>query len=49
MQPYRYVAVTGAAKVATTPIIFTPAELGAPYMEVEKRGKVVRASGANPE
>jgi tripartite-type tricarboxylate transporter receptor subunit TctC len=38
------------AKVATTPIIFTPAEFGA-YMaaEVEKWGKVVRTAGVRPE
>jgi tripartite-type tricarboxylate transporter receptor subunit TctC len=38
------------AKVATTPIIFTPAEFGA-YMtaEVEKWGKVVRAAGVKPD
>jgi tripartite-type tricarboxylate transporter receptor subunit TctC len=38
------------AKVATTPIIFTPGEFGA-YMaaEVEKWGKVVRAAGVRPE
>jgi tripartite-type tricarboxylate transporter receptor subunit TctC len=38
------------AKVSTTPIIFTPAELGA-YMasEVEKWGKVVRIAGVRPE
>ncbi len=36
--------------VATTPIFFTPAEFGA-YMaaEVEKWGKVIRASGIRPE
>jgi tripartite-type tricarboxylate transporter receptor subunit TctC len=38
------------AKVATTPIIFTPAEFGA-YMtaEVEKWGKVVKAAGVKPD
>jgi tripartite-type tricarboxylate transporter receptor subunit TctC len=38
------------AQVATTPIVFTPAEFGA-YMtaEVEKWGKVVRLSGIRPE
>jgi tripartite-type tricarboxylate transporter receptor subunit TctC len=38
------------AKVATTPIIFTPGEFGA-YMaaEVEKWGKVVRTAGVRPE
>jgi tripartite-type tricarboxylate transporter receptor subunit TctC len=38
------------AKVATTPIIFTPAEFGA-YMgsEVEKWAKVVRAAALRPE
>jgi tripartite-type tricarboxylate transporter receptor subunit TctC len=38
------------AKVATTPIILTPAEFGA-YMaaEVEKWGKVVRIAGVRPE
>jgi tripartite-type tricarboxylate transporter receptor subunit TctC len=38
------------AEVATTPIFFTPAEFGT-YMtaEVEKWGKVVRASGIRPE
>jgi tripartite-type tricarboxylate transporter receptor subunit TctC len=38
------------AEVATTPIFFTPAEFGA-YMaaEVDKWGKVVRASGIRPE
>jgi len=38
------------AEVATSPIFFTPAEFGA-YMtaEVEKWGKVVRASGIRPE
>ena len=38
------------AKVATTPIIFTPAEFGA-YMtaEVEKWGKVVKAAGGKPD
>jgi tripartite-type tricarboxylate transporter receptor subunit TctC len=38
------------AKVSTTPIIFTPAELGA-YIaaEVEKWGKVVRVAGVRPE
>jgi tripartite-type tricarboxylate transporter receptor subunit TctC len=38
------------AKVSTTPIIFTPAELGA-YVasEVEKWGKVVRIAGVRPE
>jgi tripartite-type tricarboxylate transporter receptor subunit TctC len=37
-------------KVATTPIIFTPAEFGA-YMtaEVEKWGKVVKAAGVKPD
>jgi len=38
------------ADVATTPILFTPAEFGA-YMaaEVEKWGKVITASGIRPE
>jgi tripartite-type tricarboxylate transporter receptor subunit TctC len=38
------------AEVATTPIFFTPAEFGV-YMaaEVDKWGKVVRASGIRPE
>ena len=38
------------AEVATTPIVFTPDQFGA-YMtaEVEKWGKVVRASGIRPE
>jgi tripartite-type tricarboxylate transporter receptor subunit TctC len=38
------------SEVATTPIFFTPAEFGA-YMaaEVDKWGKVVRASGIRPE
>jgi tripartite-type tricarboxylate transporter receptor subunit TctC len=38
------------ADVATTPILYTPAEFGA-YMaaEVEKWGKVIRASGIRPE
>jgi len=38
------------ADVATTPILFTPAEFGG-YMaaEVEKWGKVIRASGIRPE
>jgi tripartite-type tricarboxylate transporter receptor subunit TctC len=38
------------ADVATTPIFFTPAEFGG-YMaaEVEKWGKVIRASGIRPE
>jgi tripartite-type tricarboxylate transporter receptor subunit TctC len=38
------------ADVATTPILFTPAQFGA-YMaaEVEKWGKVIRASGIRPE
>jgi tripartite-type tricarboxylate transporter receptor subunit TctC len=38
------------ADVATTPILFTPAEFGA-YMagEVEKWGKVIRVSGIRPE
>jgi tripartite-type tricarboxylate transporter receptor subunit TctC len=38
------------AKVSTTPIIFTPAELGG-YIaaEVEKWGKVVRIAGVRPE
>jgi tripartite-type tricarboxylate transporter receptor subunit TctC len=38
------------AAVATTPIFFTPAEFGA-YMtaEIEKWGKVAKASGARPE
>jgi tripartite-type tricarboxylate transporter receptor subunit TctC len=38
------------AQVATTPIVFTPAQFGS-YMaaEVEKWGKVVRLSGIRPE
>jgi tripartite-type tricarboxylate transporter receptor subunit TctC len=38
------------ADVATTPILYTPAEFGA-YMaaEVDKWGKVIRASGIRPE
>jgi tripartite-type tricarboxylate transporter receptor subunit TctC len=38
------------AAVATTPIIYTPAEFGA-YMasEVEKWGKVVNVSGIKPD
>jgi tripartite-type tricarboxylate transporter receptor subunit TctC len=38
------------AEVATTPILFTPAEFGT-YMaaEVDKWGKVIRASGIRPE
>ena len=38
------------AGVATTPILFTPAEFGA-YMaaEVDKWGKVIRSSGIRPE
>jgi tripartite-type tricarboxylate transporter receptor subunit TctC len=38
------------ADVATTPILFTPAEFGG-YMaaEVEKWGKVITASGIRPE
>lgn len=37
-------------KVATTPIVFTPAEFGA-YMasEVEKWGKVVKAAGVKAD
>ena len=46
----RPVRLAPLAAVATTPIIYTPAEFGA-YMssEVEKWGRVVKLSGIKPD